>query len=98
MAYYAHTADRPDGTRDPDVSKWQLLSAHLRNVAELAAKFAAPFNASDEARLAGLLHDLGKYAAANIAAAARHCRPLRLIIYFNPCQFLVIDENKVSYN
>lgn len=56
--YYAHTADRPDGTRDPDVSKWQLLSAHLRNVAELAATF----NASAEARLAGLLHDLGKYA------------------------------------
>jgi len=54
--YYAHTADRPDGTRDPDVSKWQLLSAHLRNVAELAATFAAPFNASAEARLAGLLH------------------------------------------
>lgn len=62
MAYYAHTADRPDGTRDPDVSKWQLLSDHLRNVAELAANFAAPFNASAEARLAGLLHDLGKYA------------------------------------
>jgi len=34
----------------------KTLSAHLRNVAELAATFAAPFNASDEARLAGLLH------------------------------------------
>lgn len=62
--FYAHTAEKPDGTREPESSgKWQLLADHLRNVAELAAKFAAPFNASPEARLAGLLHDLGKYAA-----------------------------------
>lgn len=64
MAYYAHTAEAPDGTRLPESSgKWQPLSDHLRNVADLAAKFAAPFNASDEARPAGLLHDLGKYSA-----------------------------------
>ena len=57
MIYYAHTAEAPDGTRLPESSgKWQLLSNHLRNVAELAANFAAPFNASEEARLAGLLH------------------------------------------
>ena len=61
MPYYAHTADLPDGTRDPDDSHWQRLDDHLRNVADLAATFAAPFGASDEARLAGLLHDLGKY-------------------------------------
>lgn len=63
MIYYAHTANHPDGTPDPDQSHWQPLADHLRNVAEWAAKFAAPFGASDEARLAGLLHDLGKYAA-----------------------------------
>ncbi len=63
VIYYAHTADQPDGTRDPEQSNWQLLSAHLQNVAELAATFAAPFNASADARLAGLLHDLGKYSA-----------------------------------
>ncbi len=63
--YYAHTAELPDGTRDPDESKWQPLADHLRNVADLAAKFAAPMGpeAAAEARLAGLLHDLGKYAA-----------------------------------
>lgn len=62
--YYAHTAEDAEGNRLPESSgKWQPLAEHLRNVAELAAKFAAPFGASDEARLAGLLHDLGKYAA-----------------------------------
>jgi HD superfamily phosphodiesterase len=30
-------------------------------VAARAAEFAAAFGAADEARLAGLLHDLGKY-------------------------------------
>ncbi len=60
--YYAHTAEDADGNRLPESSgKWQPLADHLRNVADLAAKFAAPFGASEEANLAGLLHDLGKY-------------------------------------
>ena len=59
--YYAHTATRADGTPDPDESRWQPLAEHLQNVADLAARFADPFGASAEARLAGLLHDLGKY-------------------------------------
>lgn len=62
--YYAHTAEDADGARLPESSgKWQPLAAHLRQVAELAAKFAAPMGpeAEAEARLAGLLHDLGKY-------------------------------------
>ena len=62
--YYAHTAEDPDGTRLPETSgKWQPLAEHLRNVSELAARFAAPMGpeAAAEARLAGLLHDLGKY-------------------------------------
>jgi CRISPR-associated endonuclease/helicase Cas3 len=62
--FYAHTATGPDGQPLPESSgKWQLLADHLRNVAELAAVFAAAFDAADEARLAGLLHDLGKYRA-----------------------------------
>lgn len=60
MIYYAHTAEDENGRRLGE-SSWQPLRDHLRNVADLAAKFAAPFGASDEARLAGLLHDLGKY-------------------------------------
>ena len=61
MEYYAHTAETATGERDPNKSHWQLLSTHLCNVAERAALFAAPFGLADEARLAGLLHDLGKY-------------------------------------
>jgi CRISPR-associated endonuclease/helicase Cas3 len=62
MIYYAHTAEDSEGHRLPESSgKWQPLGDHLRNVAALAANFAAPFGASSEARLAGLLHDLGKY-------------------------------------
>ena len=63
MIYYAHTATRADGSPDADQSHWQLLADHLNHVADNAAKFAAPFNAADWARLAGLWHDLGKYSA-----------------------------------
>ena len=62
MAYYAHTANGPDGKPDTDQRHWQPLSTHLRNVATLAQQFAAPLGLSAEAELAGLLHDLGKYA------------------------------------
>ncbi len=33
MNYFAHTATKPDGTPDPDRSRWQPLATHLRNVA-----------------------------------------------------------------
>jgi len=44
--------------------KCQPLKQHLRNVAEMAAEFAKPFNSADWARLAGVWHDLGKYSDA----------------------------------
>ncbi len=55
MPYFAHSA--------PDRSDWEPLAHHLSEVARRAEAFAAPFGAGPEARLAGLLHDLGKYSA-----------------------------------
>lgn len=60
MICYAHTADGPDG-KPAGVENWQLLKDHLRNVASLARHFAEPLGLAEEAELAGLLHDLGKY-------------------------------------
>ena len=61
MTYYAHTAEDDNGNRLPK-SKWQPLKDHLRQVAGLAKRFARPLGLEAEAELAGLLHDLGKYA------------------------------------
>lgn len=53
--FYAHTIEGEPPER------WQLLETHLRNVAELAAYFAAPYEAKDWAYCAGLWHNVGKY-------------------------------------
>lgn len=60
MIFYAHTKNNPDGSTALK-SQWQPLAEHLRSVSKLAAKFAKPFDLEEEARPAGLLHDLGKY-------------------------------------
>ncbi len=60
MIFYAHTAEDEHGDRLPENSgQWQLLSVHLRNVADLAKQFAAPLGlaAEDEAEFAGLLNN-----------------------------------------
>ncbi len=59
--YFAHTAETVEGRRDPETARWQPLKDHLRQVADLAKRFAAPLGLVGEAELAGLLHDLGKY-------------------------------------
>jgi CRISPR-associated endonuclease/helicase Cas3 len=59
--YYAHTATLADGSPDPDTGRWQTLADHSRQVAALARRFGEPIGLGDEAELAGLLHDLGKY-------------------------------------
>lgn len=53
VSYFTHTAE--------DGRAWQPLVTHLRNVAELAREFAGPLGLADEAELAGMIHDLGKY-------------------------------------
>lgn len=55
MEWYAHSAEGfPE-------DQWQTLKSHLENVGCLAAESASHFNATELARIAGLLHDLGKY-------------------------------------
>ena len=51
--FIAHTA--------PDGGQVQLIQDHLAEVARLSGEFAAPLGLGDEAALAGLLHDCGKY-------------------------------------
>jgi len=63
MKFYAHTANDELGKPLTESSgTWQSLNDHLRSVAALAKGFAAPVDLAPEAELAGLLHDLGKYA------------------------------------
>lgn len=61
MNYYAHTATFADGSPNPDTGRWQPLADHLHQVASIARRFGEPLGLGDEAELAGLLHDLGKY-------------------------------------
>lgn len=51
---YAHSANAN--------GDWHLLAQHLSSVAGLAEAFAGQATWAEEARLAGLMHDLGKYA------------------------------------
>ena len=51
--YFAHSANR--------VGHWHHLRTHLSAVSQLAEEFSFPMNWSNEAKLAGLLHDLGKF-------------------------------------
>ena len=55
LMYFAHSTD------DLSQSNWQPLAEHLRDVAALAEQFGAELGLAKAARLAGLLHDLGKY-------------------------------------
>ncbi|MFC6840403.1 CRISPR-associated endonuclease Cas3'' [Xanthomonas theicola] len=55
MGFYAHSTGRQDR------SDWQRLADHLLGVGELAAGHARPFGGHLLARVAGRLHDVGKY-------------------------------------
>lgn len=54
--FFAHSV------ADADRARWQQLAEHLENVGVRAAACAMPFGGERAAALAGLLHDLGKYA------------------------------------
>lgn len=54
--YMAHVRQDAAGNFKP-----HKLEDHLFGVAELAARFAAEFNSSEWARMAGMWHDLGKF-------------------------------------
>lgn len=56
--FFAHSSE------DADTQQWHTLSDHLIATGELAAQFGAAFGVERAARLAGLLHDLGKYSPA----------------------------------
>ncbi|PYF01374.1 CRISPR-associated Cas3 family helicase [Rhodopseudomonas faecalis] len=56
--YFAHSTSSSDG------ADWEPLLQHLQEVAALARQFGDKFGGGNAAELAGLLHDLGKYAAA----------------------------------
>ena len=71
MNYYAHTAMDAAG-KPLGKESWQLLKDHLTGVSDRARKFARPVGLGAEAELAGLLHDLGKYA---VRFQARLCNP-----------------------
>ena len=71
MPHYAHS--------DPKRPKqeWHLLRDHLDSTADRAERFGAPF-AKGWGRLAGLLHDAGKYRKAfqdYLASARDHTGP-----------------------
>ncbi|NTV29488.1 MAG: CRISPR-associated endonuclease Cas3'' [Candidatus Omnitrophica bacterium] len=54
MAYYAHSSNKAG-------SRWESLKEHLELVSRRASNYADVFGGGEEARLAGLWHDLGKY-------------------------------------
>ena len=58
MVYYAHS--RPDLAP----SEWQQLKDHLVNTGDLAFELGRDANISELARVAGRLHDIGKYSQA----------------------------------
>ncbi|MDR0536308.1 MAG: CRISPR-associated endonuclease Cas3'' [Puniceicoccales bacterium] len=66
--HHAHTARDASGKLLPEEC-WQRLHVHLQAVSDIVVRFAGAMGLSDEkvlheARLVGLLHDLGKYRAA----------------------------------
>lgn len=58
--YHAHSLP------DQPPEKWQKLEEHLRNVAEMAGRFASEFDSFNWGWNAGMLHDVGKAGCRNV--------------------------------
>jgi CRISPR-associated endonuclease/helicase Cas3 len=70
MPHFAHSL------KDKPPTEWHPLDRHLASTAERAERFASPF-ATGWGRLAGLLHDAGKYQQAfqnHLAATGDHTK------------------------
>lgn len=52
-AFFAHSAN--------EQGEWHLLAEHLASVSRMAKEFLRGYKGEEEAGLAGILHDLGKY-------------------------------------
>ena len=59
--YYAHSRPYDSPLLETSKDDWHLLRKHLTSVGKEAAHKASFWGHSDEALLAGLLHDMGKY-------------------------------------
>lgn len=71
MRKYAHSIQGKEAV------SWEELSSHLQDVSTRAASFAAAFGWSEMARIAGLLHDIGKVSSAYQAYIASPAVPGR---------------------
>ena len=60
----ARTQTRFLAHQTEDKTRAQTILEHLQGTAALAQDFGAAFGAEEQARLAGLLHDIGKYSEA----------------------------------
>jgi len=56
--FYAHSRE------DVSESEWQLLEEHLHQTGQIASDLGTAAGLSEPARIAGLLHDIGKYSQA----------------------------------
>lgn len=61
--FFAHSSPDNSPLSPPSKEDWQILRDHLVRVSDETGRRAAHSNLAEEGRLAGLLHDIGKYAA-----------------------------------